>query len=445
MRDFIILAIILGSAPICLFNPYYGVLIWAWIAYFNPHRYGWGIAYDFPVALVIAFPTLVGTFFARKINRQILTRETILLLSLWAWFAFTMFYATQVPAFSGHIADGMEQLKGVSKILLMTIPTILLVNTRQRLKYLLLVTALSLGVRAIFGAIFGAQTGGEFRIYGPRDSFIEDNNAFALALNMALPILFFLAKEEQSRWLRRGLYLAFGCSIISIIFTYSRGGFLGLAVVLASIALKTRRKLIGVFLLSVMGLVVVSYAPEKWTARMGGFLGGEVDGSAKQRLVTWEFGWNFVKNYPITGGGFETYPDVDLFQRYATEALPGGFKSSGPHSIYFQVLGDHGFVGLGLFLSLLLSSMLSLRRIRRRALRTSKGNWLVPYSHMMETSLFAYMVSGAFLGLAYFDLYFQMIAVIIVMIILHRQDFPAPASVRTESPLESPARELVSA
>src|SRR5258708_28905516 len=117
MRDFVILAIILGSVPICLFNPYYGVLMWSWVAFFNPHRYAWGIAYDFPVAQVIAVPTLLGTLFARKLNRHFLTRETVLLLLLWFWFCFTMFRATQVPAFAGHLVTGMEQFKQLSKIL----------------------------------------------------------------------------------------------------------------------------------------------------------------------------------------------------------------------------------------------------------------------------------------------------------------------------------------
>jgi len=155
---------------------------------------------------------------------------------------------------------------------------------------------------------------------------------------------------------------------------------------------------------------------------MSGFLGGEVDSSAKQRLVMWEYGWNFAKNYPIAGGGFQTLPDADLFQRYASEALPGGFKSTGPHSIYFQMLGDHGFVGLGLFMSLLGSSWFTLRALRRRAHQEPIAQWVVSYSHMIETSLLGYMISGAFLGLAYFDLYFQLIAIIIVIKILWRRE-----------------------
>lgn len=445
MRDLVILAFILGSAPVCLFNPFYGVLMWTWIAYFNPHRYAWGIAYDFPVAQVIAVPTLLGILFVRKLNRQILTRETILLLLLWSWFAFTMFYATRVPAFAGHVADGMDQLKQVSKILLMTLATVLLVTSTKRLKYLLLVIALSFGVRALFGAIFAFQTGGEFRVYGPEASFIEDNNAFALALDMALPMLFFLAREEDNRLLRKSLYVAFGCSVVCVIFTYSRGGLLGLAVALGVIAIKTRRKFLSIFMLLATGLIVVSYAPEKWMTRMSGFLGGEVDGSAQQRLIAWRTAWNFVQDYPITGGGFDTSPDPQLFQRYAPEALPGGFPSTGPHSIYFQVLGDHGFVGLALFLSLLGSSWFTLRAVRRRANGDLPARWVVSYSHMMETSLLAYMMSGAFLGLAYFDLYFQVIACIIVLKILYRRDFRATTLGGIGTALDSPASELVNA
>jgi len=445
MRDLIILAFILGSVPVCLFNPYYGVLMWTWIAYFNPHRYAWGIAYDFPVAQVIAYPTLIGMLFARKLNRQILTRETILLLMLWLWFCFTMFYATQVPAFAGHVATGMDQLKQVSKILLMTFPTILLVTSPKRLKYLLLVISLSFGVRAIFGAIFVFKTGGEYRVYGPADSFIEDNNAFALALNMVLPMMFFLAREVQNRWLRGALYLAFGCSIVCVILTYSRGGILGLAVVLGAICIKAHRKLLGSLMLLAAGLVVFSYAPEKWMTRMSGFLGGEVDGSAQQRLITWRTAWNFVQDYPITGGGFDTSPDPAVFQRYAPEALPGGFASTGAHSIYFQMLGNHGFVGFGLFLSLLGSSWASLRNLRRRARSLSSAQWVVSYADMMEASLLAYMVSGAFLGLAYFDLYFELIALVIVIRILHRRDVLAASTARIRTDLEGPVGELVKA
>jgi len=198
-------------------------------------------------------------------------------------------------------------------------------------------------------------------------------------------------------------------------------------------------------MLLAVGLVVFSYAPEKWMTRMSGFLGGDVDSSAQQRLIAWRTAWNFVQDYPITGGGFDTSPDPYIFQRYAPKALPGGFASTGAHSIYFQVLGNHGFVGLGLFLSLVGSSWFSLRGLRKRAPGPSSAPWVVCYSHMMETSLLAFMMSGAFLGFAYFDLYFQVIACIIVLKILHRRDFLATALAGAGTALHDSANELANA
>src|SRR5271169_6907620 len=106
LRDALVIVICLLAAPIALVNGYFGVLMWTWIAYFNPHRYAWGIArYGFfQPALIIAIPTLVGAVFAPK-NSRILIRETILLASLWAWFAFTTVYISTVPEFSGHVED----------------------------------------------------------------------------------------------------------------------------------------------------------------------------------------------------------------------------------------------------------------------------------------------------------------------------------------------------
>ena len=76
MRDYLVVGIVLSAAPACLFNPFFGVLMWTWIAYMNPHRFTFGFAYNFPVALVIAIPTLVGLLFTseRKSSRRFIRR-----------------------------------------------------------------------------------------------------------------------------------------------------------------------------------------------------------------------------------------------------------------------------------------------------------------------------------------------------------------------------------
>jgi len=428
MRDILVLAIIFGSVPLCFLNPYFGILMWNWVAIFNPHRFTYGFAYNFPVAYVIALPTIAGTIFNKKMNRNFLTRETALLALLWVWFAFTIFYAKTVPFFSEHIDAGMLQLVRVSKVLLVTFLTILLVSSRERLRNLFLVLSLSIGGLAIKGALFGARTGGENRVWGPPDSFLADNNDLALATNMALPILFFLAAEEKRRWLKILLRIAFVCGIGSVLLSYSRGGLLGLVVVLSAVALMSRHKVLTVAFIAICALLVFSYAPGKWMDRMGGFYHGQIDRSAEGRLNAWQFAIVLTSHYPITGGGFEAFTP-DLFQRYT----PWLFFA-GPHSIYFQTLGEQGYLGLALFLGLLASCWLSLWRLSKQAKLVPSLRWVGPYAYMLRASLLAYMVSGAFLPRAYFDFFYTLVACVIVTKLICEREMAQLAAATVPDP-----------
>jgi putative inorganic carbon (HCO3(-)) transporter len=444
MRGYFVLAIILGSLPFCFLEPYFGVLMWSWVGYFSPHRYTYGYAYHFPVAMVIAVPTLAGLIFTKKLNKGIFTREAIVLAMLWIWMAITLGYASAEPKFAGHVQEGIAQFERISKILLMAWVSILVVNSKKRMKYLYLVTAISFGLLAIKAVAFGLKTSGGSRVWGPPDSFITDNNDMALALNMSLPILFFLARDEENPRLRLFLRFMFVCSIASVILTYSRGGLLGLAAVILYLAVYSRRKVLaGVMLVSSV-LLVFTFAPTKWMDRMETIRQGSLDETAKERIVTWGFAWNLAQDYPITGGGLQAFPDVPLFQAYQPEPLPGGYQAASAHSIYFQMLGEHGFVGLGLFLLLLGFTWSATRAIRKRAVLVPSIRWMIPYSHMLEASLIAFMVCGAFLGRPYFDLFYQLIASVVVLKIMCRREISALRQARHERIEVTPEMELAS-
>jgi probable O-glycosylation ligase (exosortase A-associated) len=301
----------------------------------------------------------------------------------------------------------------------------LVTTTQKRLKWVFLVTGLSFGVLAVKGALYGLATGGQYSIYGPPDTFISENNAFGLAQNMSLPIFFYLGRIEPNRWFKRAFQLAFICGILCVILTYSRGGLLGLVAVLAVLSVRSRHKLIGITLLAMAALLVVSFAPPQWLERMETLRKEGVDSSAQQRLVSWGTTWNFVQDYPLMGGSFYALPDVQIFQKYQTRALPGGFLSSGPHSIYFQVLGEQGFPGFAIYFGLAISCFLSLFALRRRTQGIPDLQWISVYADIIAASMLGFLVSGAFLGFADFDLYYQMVASVCVLKILHIREVAA--------------------
>jgi len=427
MRDFIVLAIILGSVPVCLVSPYFGILMWFWVTYFNPHRFTWGVAYNFPVAMAVAVPTLLGAIFAKKSLRSLLTIESLLLMALWAWFNITYIHAKGIPLFAANMLDAQYELSHMSKILLMTFVMIVIINSKERLRNVMRVTALSLGLLALKSTIFGFRTSGENRVYGPPDSFLAENNAYGLALTMCLPLLFFLTHDESRKWLRVLYRVLFGASVISILLTYSRGDLLGVAVVITVITLRSRHKAIGAFLLATTALLVLSFAPAIWMDRMSNFMQGNLDESADMRFVSWTVAWRLSHDYPM-GGSFDAVPNVDVYKRYQPRPLPANAPSSGPHSIYFQLLADQGFVGLGLFLLLIGTCLWTLFRTRLAARRIASAAWLVPYNLMIETAILAFMISGAFLGVVYLDVIYQMIGLTVIIKMLYRKEYMEAAT-----------------
>jgi putative inorganic carbon (HCO3(-)) transporter len=446
VRDLIVTVIILGAMPVCFVSPYFGILMWYWVTYFNPHRFTWGYAYNLPVAMLIALPTLVGTLFVKKTMRALLAVESVLLVALWGWFTLTYIHAQSIPLFAENMAGAQVEMSHISKILFMTLVMVVVINSRERVRNVILVTAGSIGLLGLKTAVFGFRTGGESRVFGPPDSFLRENNAYGLVLNMALPLLFFLVRDEPRRWVRILLRVLFAACVVSILLTYSRGGLAGLAVVITAITLRSRHKIIGAFLLLVTVLLVISLAPPAWMDRMGNFVAGNMDSSGDMRLVSWTVAWRLVQDYPM-GGSFDAVPNEDVYRRYQPRPLPNNITSSGPHSIYFQLLGDQGYVGLAIFMLLMTSCFWTLLRVRHIARGIPSGGWLVNFSLMLEVSLLAFMITGAFLGVVYLDAIYEMIGLTIILKMLcnkerreaHASEYQEEGASLTPMPEEIPA------
>ena len=330
--------------------------------------------------------------------------KAVLLILLWIWFTITSLISTNSSMFVHHADDTWYQWSFVSKVLLMTLVTVVLVDSLERLRLLVLVMA---GCFAYFVAKafpFIIMTGGSFRLYGPEYSMIADNNDFGLALNMTAPLFFFLAQSEEKRWVRGLCGFLFFITIPAVFCTYSRGALTGLIAVIGLMLIKSRQRLLLIPVIGFGLVVALIFAPAAWRQRMDPTRPDAIDGSAKSRLNAWQYSWNLAKDHPVSGGGFGTFTQ-QLFRIYA----PNSQDMHGPHSVYFQVLAEHGFPGLALFLGLIASCFLTLRRITRAA--NARGDHVVlAYANMFRYSLIGFLTSGVFLGRAYFDYFFSIVA-----------------------------------
>lgn len=427
MRDYIVTTFILAILPVCLMRPWLGIIAWYWFGLMNPHRLTWSFAYSMPFAMMIGGATLLGLLFAK--DRRPIPWNTPLMLTvvLTAYFTMTTFFAW-APEYA------WPQWEKVVKIIFMTLIATMLIYGYQRIRVLMLTIVVSIGWYGVHGAIRAIMRGGAGRVEGPDGSFISGNTFIGLALNMVIPLMIILAREEKQPWVRRALYAAAALGVLAVIFTYSRGAYVGLIVMLPLLFLSANRKIIAAAILIPAVLLAPVVLPERVFQRADLIQNYGEEGSANQRILAWSVAFNIARESPLTGAGFlfEVAGDDAKWQSYGWEEYRSFTRAAhSAHSIYFQVLGDHGFVAFFLWITLVVSVLLSFSRTRRLALETPGCEWVATYATALRVALAAYLVSGAFLSSAYFDLawlYFALTAVLARELKLARSASPLAKS-----------------
>ncbi|MFK3739420.1 putative O-glycosylation ligase, exosortase A system-associated [Massilia sp. TN1-12] len=426
MRDILIFGIIFGILPFVFKRPAIGALLFTWVSLMNPHRLTYGAAYDFPFAALIGAVTTISLLFSKEPKRLPVTPVTIMLLAFAAWFTLTSFFALE-PLLVWREWDR------VIKTFFMVVVTLMVVNTEKDVKRFAWVVALSLGIYGLKGGIFTLASGGHYRVYGPDGSYIGENNGMALALVTALPIIWYLHTQVKYRLLSLGLIAMCVFTAVSAVGSYSRGALLGGMAMLAFLWLKSPKKLPTAIAVIFIGVLIASVMPDAWFDRMDTINDYKEDSSAMGRINAWQFAINVALANPL-GGGFNVF-SPRLFLIYAPDPL--GYHVA--HSIYFQVLGDHGFVGLAMFLLIMFFSWRTGTRVIRFCAGNPELKWASDLARMAQVSIIGYAVSGAFLSLAYFDLYYD----IIIILVLLEKVLLLPGAKKTTwhtGPLAAPAQ-----
>jgi probable O-glycosylation ligase (exosortase A-associated) len=410
MRDLLLAGIVFGSLPFILWRPVIGIYMWVWVSVMNPHRLTWDFTYDMALAQIIAVTTLIGALFSRLPKRLPVTRVTIVLFILVVWMNVGMLFAIDV----GLSTPMWER---VMKIMFMVFVGMYLLHTREHVQVLVAVCAGSVAFFGVKGGLFTLLSGGEYRVFGPAGSFIEENNSLALATVMTIPLLWYFYLEASRRWLRWALVIAMILCIFSALGSHSRGALLAIAAMLGVLWLKSPRKLAAGAVIILLASVAIAFMPVKWDERMRSIADYKEDVSAMGRINAWSMAYNLAKDRVPLGGGFEIY-NRSVFGRYAP--VPDDVHSA--HSIYFQMLGEHGFLGLALFLLLWVLVWRDASWVIRTARSAPEMRWAFNLARMIQVSLAGYAVGGAFLNLAYYDVpYYILTAMVLTRMLVERE------------------------
>jgi probable O-glycosylation ligase (exosortase A-associated) len=429
MRDFLVVVIVFGSLPLILVRPQAGVLMWYWVSLMNPHRWTWGYAYSLRVAFVVGIATIIAWLCSRERKIPPITATTFFTAGLAIWISVSTMFAIVPDA-------AFERWEEAEKILLMTFVAICVINSKDRIIQTVAMVAFSIGIYGVKGGLFSIATGGHYRIYGPEQSFIEDNNQLGLALIMIMPLLHFLSSQVTRRWMRLGLLGTMGLTIIAILCTYSRGAFLALSITLFAFWLKAKRRLLtGTVALVVLGGTLAAL-PSSWYDRMYSIDHYDTDDSAQGRINSWMFALRLAADRPLTGGGFRVVNNEALYFHY----VPTADSLHNFHSIYFEVLGEHGYVGLFFFLGLIFACLWTAQSIIRQTRGRPELEWGGQLAAAIQVSIVGYCSAGAFVNLGFYDLFYTLVAILTAVKVVVGQSLASeqrPAAV-TYRPLPEP-------
>lgn len=401
MRDLFLAGTLVPLVGIAVFRPFVGVLLWSWISFMNPHRLTWGFATSMPWAVIIFCATAAGCVLAREPRRLRVNAVMLLMMLLMVCITLTSTVAL-APA-----AQVWAKWDRTFKVLVGLLLTAALLDDRRRVHALVWLMVIALGYFGVRGGIFTLMTGGGFIVMGPPDTMIADRNHLSVALLVTMPLMNYLRLHSRHRLVQLGLAAAMVFTLFSVVGSQSRGALVGLTATAGMMWLRSNRKVASGMVIVVAVAVAITFMPDSWVERMNTLNTYQADASAMGRVRIWEAAWRFAVTRPLTGGGFLASHYQNL-----VDQVVSGTAARAAHSIWFEVLGEHGFPTFAVWLSIIVTGVIYSQRVVRLTRDRADLKWAYDLARMAQVSIVAYAVGGTFLSLGYWDFFWTLIVVL---------------------------------
>jgi probable O-glycosylation ligase (exosortase A-associated) len=394
-------------------RPFLWVLTYIYIDTLAPQDIGWRFVAALPVSLIAFCAAFGGWLLADPKHGARMGLRQWLLVILLVWCAITTANADFPEA-------AAMKWSWVWKALVFAIFVPLTLTTRLRFEAVVLTMVLTAGAIVIDGGIKTATGGGG---YGVLYLFVQNNTGMYESSTIAtvaiaiIPMILWAIKHGTvfpPDWRVKlfGYALIFSCVLIPI-GTEARTGLLCLAVLGVLMLRDVKRRFLYIGGAAVLGLMALPFLPQSYYERMGTLETHDEDKSASTRVAVWEWTIDYANSHPM-GGGFDAYRGNSFTYKLPVRTRNGDNtsavqyedhtdKARAYHSAVFEMLGEQGWPGLGLWLWIHLLGLWQMERIRRRwKKRTGPAEqWQAPLAGALQFAQIVYLVGSLFQGIAY--------------------------------------------
>ena len=405
MSGLLLIMFIMAGLAASVAAPVICLYLYNYVTYMAPHTVFYGPGMTLPLAMITGAAALVvWAAFDRKIFTHL--SWCFYLLIVWLIWVCVTFQFYQGDSYNAHF-----KFDYATKILAFSLLAILMLHTRRRIEGFIVILCVTVGFYVGRGLVVTALTGGGgLSVTGNKSTPLGDRNYFATVVWMLIPMLLWLAQHSvlfpKGRLLKLGVFGFIAAGLMTIVGTQSRGAMLGAPIFFGFMFLQTKRKLTMLLAAAVLVAGGLALAPAEWYERMNTIQEYEEDKSANSRFNSWTFAWEFALQNPVLGGGFRIFTlNVDPIENRWLDA----------HSIYFEVLAEHGFPGLALFLLILGAIFMNGRYLARICKPHPELAWAGDLGHKLTISITLYAACGALLSLAFHPILYDFFAVSVAL------------------------------
>jgi putative inorganic carbon (HCO3(-)) transporter len=399
LRDLYVALIYAAFFVVGATTPFVLTLGYLWVDTFYP-QYVSPLVGQLPASFVMAIAA-IGSYFV--LDRRLPPRfsfHTALTLAFAAWITLTGTWAERPDS-------AWEKWDWVFKVVMFAAFLTLVLRSRVQIEAFLQVFLfaavlhmMAIGTKTVLsGSGYGRQLG----VIGGNSGLVESSYLAAVSIAL-IPIILFLRSHSilipKSRLRDLGYLGLIGVAVFAAMGTYARTALVGFAVVGVFLWLQSRQKILFTVCAVAVAIGVVAMTADSWDQRIATTADYESEGSALGRILVWKWTLGYVAENPF-GGGFNSYMINSIEFPAANGETPLVIHGKAFHNMFIEVLGEHGYLGLAMYLTLMLMSLWYMWTVIRRTRGQAHLLWVHDLAGALMTSLLTIMACGCFVGIAF--------------------------------------------
>jgi len=397
--------------------PFAALLTYVWIDIVRPQALAYSLINDMPISMVAAVVSLLSYMIKGERQKEKIFTVVYLLIFFAAWITYTTVNAD--PGIESWL-----KWDWAFKVVIFSIFVPFVIRSQVQIEAFLLVIILSVTTISFTAGVKAALGGGGYgflAVMGTGNSGLSEGSTLATICVMLLPILHYLYNHSiifpDNKIFKALIFAIAIVNIFAIIGTFARTGLIASAFLLLLYFFRSKHKwaMALVLVIAFAGIQQMDLGGTAWGERMLSIGTYQQDSSASGRIVVWKWTVNYAIEHPL-GGGFDSFK----LNKISGGSDAGVVYFEGPvlrgkafHNIVFEVLGEQGFVGLIVYLTILAMTFLNLRKIRRDARGKPDLVWSYDLATRLRDALAVVLVGGMFIGIAYQCYIFYLVVIVV--------------------------------